>query len=53
MPASGILPIKALLAELDLAAFRQFLTSVRRTGAGAASLRDPILSWAREHGMPV
>ena len=29
MPASGILPIKALLAELDLGAFRPVLTAIR------------------------
>jgi phosphotransferase system enzyme I (PtsP) len=53
MPASGILPIKALLAELDLAAFRPVLTSIRRNASGAASLREPIAVWAREHGLPV
>jgi phosphotransferase system enzyme I (PtsP) len=53
MPASGILPIKALLAELDLAAFRPVLTSIRRNTSGAASLREPIAVWAREHGLPV
>ncbi|HEY2621393.1 MAG TPA: putative PEP-binding protein [Acetobacteraceae bacterium] len=53
MPASGILPIKALLAELDLAAFRPVLTAVRRNASGAASLREPIAVWAREHGLAV
>jgi phosphotransferase system enzyme I (PtsP) len=53
MPASAILPIKALLAELDLAAFTQFLATVRHTSAGAASVRDRIAAWAREHGLPV
>ncbi len=51
MPASGILPIKALLAELDLPAFRQFLTSLRRSAAGAASVREPIATWARERSL--
>jgi phosphotransferase system enzyme I (PtsP) len=49
MPASGILPIKAMLARVDLAAFRPVLTSIRR--GGGASLRDPIATWAREHGI--
>ncbi len=53
MPASGILPIKAMLAQLDLVAFRPVLTAIRRGGAGAASLREPIAAWAREHGLPV
>ena len=51
MPASGILPVKALLAEVDLNAFRPVLTAIRRGGAGVGSLRDPIASWAREHGL--
>jgi phosphotransferase system enzyme I (PtsP) len=53
MPASGILPIKAMLAQLDLVTFRPVLTSIRRGGAGAASLREPIAAWAREQGLPV
>jgi phosphotransferase system enzyme I (PtsP) len=53
MPASAILPVKALLSALDLPAFRQVLTGVRRTAGGAASVREPIASWAREHGLPV
>ena len=53
MPASGILPVKALLAELDLAAFRPFLASIRRSAAGAASVREPIATWARERSLPV
>jgi phosphotransferase system enzyme I (PtsP) len=53
MPASRILRIKALLADLDLAAFRPVLTSIRRNASGAASLREPIAIWAREHGLSV
>ncbi len=53
MPASGILPVKALLAEVDLAAFRPVLASIRRGSRGAASLREPIATWARERGLPV
>jgi phosphotransferase system enzyme I (PtsP) len=52
MPAAALLPVKAMLAELDLAALRQVLAAIRRTGAGAASLREPIAAWAREHGLP-
>ena len=53
MPASAILPVKALLAEVDLTAFRPVLSAIRRGGMTASSLRDPIASWAREHGLPV
>jgi phosphotransferase system enzyme I (PtsP) len=53
MPASGVLPIKALLAELDLAAFRPVLSAIRRNTSGATSLRDPIGAWARERGLPI
>ena len=53
MSASGILPMKALLADLDLDAFRPVLTAIRRNASGAASLREPIGAWAREHGLSV
>ena len=53
MPASGILPVKAALAAVDMPAFRAVLAAVRRTGGAEASLREPITAWAREHGVPV
>ncbi len=53
MSASGILPVKAMLAGLDLAIFRPVLTAIRRNASGAASLREPIAVWAREHGLPL
>ena len=53
MPASGILPVKALLADVDLTAFRPVLSAIRRGGMNGGSLRDPIVSWARERGLPV
>ena len=53
MPASGILPVKAMLAQLDLAAFRPVLAAIRRAGSGSATLREPIATWARENGLPV
>jgi phosphotransferase system enzyme I (PtsP) len=53
MPAGGLLPVKALLAKVDLAAFRPVLTAIRRGSANAGSLRDPITTWAREHDLPV
>ncbi len=53
MPATGIFPVKALLRSLDLAEFRRVLAAIRRTAGGAASLREPIVSWAREHGLAI
>ena len=53
MPASGVLPVKAMLADVDLAAFRPVLAAIRRSARGAASLREPIVTWARERGLPV
>ncbi len=53
MPASGLFPVKALLAALDLANFRRVLDGIRRTASGAASVREPLAAWAREHGLPI
>ena len=53
MPASSLLRVKAALAEVDLAALRAVLAALRRNAGGRASLRDPIASWAREHGHDV
>jgi phosphotransferase system enzyme I (PtsP) len=53
MPATGLLPVKALLAQLNLNSFRPVLAAIRRNTSGAASLREPIAVWAREHGLPV
>jgi phosphotransferase system enzyme I (PtsP) len=53
MPASAILPVKAMLAELDLHAFRAVLTAMRRTAGGAASMRESIAAWARDHHLPL
>jgi phosphotransferase system enzyme I (PtsP) len=53
MPAPGLLPVKALLAEVSLAAFRPVLAAIRRGGGDAPSLREPIAAWAREQGLPV
>ncbi len=53
MPASSLPRVKAALARVDLAALRAVLTALRRNAGGRASLRDPIASWAREHGHDV
>jgi phosphotransferase system enzyme I (PtsP) len=49
MPASGILPIKAMLSQVDLLAFRSVLAAIRR--GGGDGLREPVASWAREQGV--
>jgi phosphotransferase system enzyme I (PtsP) len=51
MPAASLLPIKAMLADLDLPALRNYLGTLRRGSGGVASLREPITAWAREHGL--
>ncbi len=53
MPASAVLAVKAMLAGLDLAAFRPVLAAARRSAAGAPSLRGPLTVWAREQGIAV
>lgn len=49
MPASGILPLKAMFAQVDLQAFRAVLTAIRR--AGGFGLREAVATWAREHSI--
>ena len=51
MSALSLLPLKALLARLDLGAFRPVLAAIRRAASGGISLREPIEAWAREHGV--
>ena len=51
MPGSSILPIKAMFASVDLGAFRSVLAALRRNGDREASLREPIDTWVREHGV--
>lgn len=53
MRASGILPVKAALAAADLGAFRSVLKGIRRSAAGAHSLRDPIAAWAHDQNLPL
>ena len=50
MPAASLLRIKAMMAQVDLAELRGLLAALRRNDHGAASLREPIATWAREHG---
>ncbi|HTR17953.1 MAG TPA: phosphoenolpyruvate--protein phosphotransferase [Acetobacteraceae bacterium] len=52
MSATSILPVKAFLAAVDLNVFRPVLQTLRRKAGGCGSLREPILAWAREHGLP-
>jgi phosphotransferase system enzyme I (PtsP) len=53
MPASSLLSVKSFLAGVDLTALRAVLAQARQAAGPAASLRDPMTSWAREHGLPV
>ncbi len=53
MPATSVLVVKAALAATDLRAFRTLLAALRERAAGAPSLREPLLAWLREHGVPI
>ena len=50
MPAASLLRIKAMMAEVDLIELRGLLAQLRRNDRGAPSLREPLATWAREHG---
>jgi phosphotransferase system enzyme I (PtsP) len=49
MPASAVLPIKAMFAQVDLSTFRSVLAAIRR--GGASGLRRSVATWAREQGV--
>lgn len=53
MSPSALLRVKSAVRKLDLAAFRRVLASIRTQHATAPSLREPLGTWAREHGLPV
>ena len=53
MPAPSLLRLKSVMATVDLAALRSVLATLRRSLGSPSSLREPIASWAREHGVPV
>ncbi len=53
MSPAALLRVKTLLRRADLAAFRRVLSAIRSHNPLAASLREPLSSWAREHGLPV
>jgi len=49
MPASSILPIKAMFAQVDLQSFRSVLATIRR--GGGFGVREPVATWAREQAI--
>jgi phosphotransferase system, enzyme I, PtsP len=49
MPASGILPLKAMFSQVDLVAFRSVLSAIRR--GCDSGLRGSVATWAREQGI--
>ena len=53
MPGASLLRLKAVLSGVDLVHVKAVLGAARRTSSGMASLRGPIASWAREHGLDV
>ena len=50
MPAASLLRLKAMMAGVDLGELRGLIAALRHNDHGAASLREPIATWAREHG---
>ena len=53
MPAPSLLRLKSVMAKVDLAGLRAVLGALRRGSGSVSSLREPVASWAREHGVPV
>jgi phosphotransferase system enzyme I (PtsP) len=51
VPAAAVPAVKAMVASLDLGAFRGFLAGLRRSARGGASLRTDIAAYARDHGI--
>jgi phosphotransferase system enzyme I (PtsP) len=53
MSPSALPRVKTALRRADLGAFGRVIAAVRRHHPQAASLREPLSSWAREHGVSV
>jgi phosphotransferase system, enzyme I, PtsP len=53
MSPSALLRVKSMLMKTDLSAFRPVLQVIRSRNPNAASLREPLSSWAREHGLGI
>ncbi|GAB0117566.1 phosphoenolpyruvate--protein phosphotransferase [Acidisoma sp. 7E03] len=51
MSPSALPRVKAALCAVDMSVFGRVLTSIRTQHAQAASLREPLGTWAREHGL--
>ena len=53
MSPSALPRVKAVLRRADVGAFRRVLAAIRNHQPQAASLREPLSSWAREHGLSI
>jgi phosphotransferase system enzyme I (PtsP) len=53
MSPSALPRVKTVLRRADLGAFGRVLATIRSHHPQAASLREPLSSWAREHGLSV
>jgi phosphotransferase system enzyme I (PtsP) len=51
MPAIAVPPVKAALASCRIVAFASVLEALRSRADGAASLRAPLMLWARENAV--
>jgi phosphotransferase system, enzyme I, PtsP len=53
MSPSALPRVKKALRRVDMGAFRRVLATVRSHQPQANSLREPLSSWAREHGLSI
>jgi phosphotransferase system, enzyme I, PtsP len=53
MSPSALPRVKTALRRVDLGAFRRVMATIRSHQSQANSLREPLSSWAREHGLSV
>ncbi len=53
MSPSALPRVKTVLRRVDMAAFRRVLAAIRNHQPQANSLREPLSSWAREHGLSI
>ncbi len=51
MSAASLPSVRAALMQVDLARFRPVLGAMREAARSGESLREPIVTWAREHGI--
>jgi phosphotransferase system enzyme I (PtsP) len=53
MSPAALPRVKTALRRVDLGAFRRVMAAIRSHQPQASSLREPLSSWAREHGLSI